>query len=315
MITSIRFNGVGISAFASLLTGGTSAFPRSAVGFVHMLERKLKEKNLSLGSNRRVAIGVEHYRLHQGQKNHTSPKMALSKPWKSQSESANSVLDYEWKCNATICLVINSHDTSERGDAEKLREALSSIVPSLRFSNGSIFVKPEFVSVLHGNDSETLKKTIRAVKASRCSFISCRSDLIYAGDEFGSFANALALFDVDASSDASKEAAESLDSDGSDDGSSEKKQRKWARKQTGWIIPLERGYQAVSQPVIGRPAARRSTTPPYEVPSYVVTPVIGLGEYISSKKLLDDLNCPAFWSSKSDRSQGFFMFKASSFND
>lgn len=307
MITSIRFNGVGISAFGSLLTGGTSAFPRGAVGFVHMLERKLSEQGLSLGTNRRVAVGVEHYRLHQGLKNHTSPKMALSKPWKSQSESANSVLDYEWKCNATICLVINANGYD---DAEKIREALSSIVPSLRFTNGSIFVNPGFVSVLHGNDSETLKKAIRAVKASRCSFISSRNDLIEEGDEFGSFANALALFDVDAISGASTEAEKFSNSDDADGGGVEKKQRKWIRNQPGWIIPLERGYQAVTNPVTGRQAARNASTP-----SYVVTPVIGLGEYISSKKLLDDLSRLAFWSSKSDRTQGFFMFNASSFNN
>lgn len=295
MITAIRFNGVGISAFGSMISGGVSAFPRNAVGFIHALERKLNQQNLSLGSNRRVAVGVENYRLHKGEKNYSSPKMALSKPWKKQGEIANSVLDYEWKCNATVTLLVLTNGVQE---TDSLQSALNLIIPSMRFANGSIFVNDGFVEVLHGNNADTFEKSVKAVKASRASFFIARDDLIQVNNEFSSFADALALVEV--LSDASE----------SEPNSEEPTAKKWKRDQPGWIIPIERGYQAVTKPVTNRPAARHP-----EIPTVIVTPVIGLGEFVSAKRFLTNFDLRAFWASKSDRVAGFYLFTATSFNN
>lgn len=298
MITAIRFNGVGISAFGSLLTGGTSAFPRNAVGFIHALERKLIQKNQTFGPNRRVAVGVENYRFHKGEKNHTSPKMALSKPWQAHSEIANSVLDFEWKCNATITLLVLSNGVL---NIEALRTAITEVTPTMRFANGSIFVKKNFVEVFHGDDPETLAQAVKSVKASRASFLTSREDLIQDGDEFNSFVNALALFDT--STEAENQEAEPDE----DNEKPEQTKAKWKRDQTGWIVPVERGYQTVTEPVKGRPASRNLDTP-----TIIVTPVIGLGEFVSSKRFLSELNLNSFWESKSET--GFYLFNATSFN-
>lgn len=326
MITAIRFNGVGISAFGSLITGGTSAFARNSVGFVHALERRLKDRQCTLGRNRRVAVGVENYVLHKGEKNHSSAKMALSRPWKGQSNYAASVLDYEWKCNATVTLLIHSDGVE---DTQELQKALRSEIPKMRFANGSIFLVHDhesFVNVHAGNDGETLKQAIRSVKASRSSFLICREDLVASGDEFNSFADALALFDADAdavaqkaeevadsSTDSSLATAESSNESGQGDVDDEqdKKRRNWMRKEKrwGWIVPIERGYIAVTKPIRNRPGIRNP-----HVDSYVVTPVVSLGEFISSKRLLGDLNVKVFWSSKSDRNVGSFLFLSTSFN-
>ena len=327
MITAIRFKGVGISAYGSLLTGGTSAFARNAVGFVCALERKLQDRQCTLGLNRRVAVGVENYALHKGGTNASTSKINLSRPW--DGKSAN-VLDYEWKCNATITLLIQSDGVD---DIDALQTALRLEIPSMRFANGSIFMvhnADTLANVHAGNASETLKKAIRSVKASRSSFLVCREDLVVTGDEFNSFTDALALFelspqqngddphsslDFDAESDLD-ESAEPIQLEEDDEDSEAEAEKKknakknWIRKQPGWIVPVERGYLAVTKPVRNRPGSRDAN-----LDSYVVTPVISLGEYISTKRMLKDLNQKAFWKSESDRSVGSFLFSSTSFND
>ncbi len=305
MITAIRFNGVGISAFGSILTGGCSAFPRSAVGFVHLLQRKLEQKGLSLGAKRRVAVGVENYRLHKGEKNPSTPKMSLSKPWKGKSAIANSVLDYELKCNATVTLIITSDGIM---DVESLLIALKSVIPSMRFSSGSIFVSNRFVELVPGNDHEALTTAIKAVRASQTQFVISRDDLLKKGHEFNSFVDALALFDESELSSAAAENEPEQTGDDNDDTEAGQK-RRWYKK-PGWIVPLERGYQAVTPPVVGRPAARHP-----DIPSMVATPVIGLGQFITAKYFLDHLDCKSFWYSRSNRDAGFYLFNATSFNN
>ncbi len=304
MITAIRFNGVGISAFGSILTGGCSAFPRSAVGFVHLLQRKLEQKGLSLGPKRRVAVGIENYRLHKGEKNPSTPKMSLSKPWNGKSAIAHSVLDYELKCNATLTLIITSDGIM---DVDGLLIALKSLIPSMRFSNGSIFVSDRFVELVPGNDHEALTTAIKAVRASQTQFVISRDDLLKKDNEFSSFADALALFDESELNGAVIDNEPEQTDDDDDTVTSQK--RKWHRKKPGWIVPLERGYQAVTPPVVGRPAARHP-----DIPSIVVTPVIGLGQFVTAKHFLDHLDCKSFWHSWSNREAGFYLFNASSFN-
>jgi CRISPR type I-F-associated protein Csy2 len=291
---------VGISAFGSMLTGGVSAFPRNAVGFIHALERNLIQQNLTFGPNRRVAIGVENYMFHKGEKNHTSPKMALSKPWQTHGEIANSVLDSEWKCNATITLLVLSSGIL---DIDALRAALTETIPRMRFANGSIFVKTGFAEVFHGNDPETLINAVKSVKASRSSFLTSREDLIGEGDEFNSFVNALALFDMNADTETPEANSHEEDDE------SEKTTVNWKRQQSGWIVPVERGYQTVTNPVKGRPASRHA-----DIPTIIVTPVIGLGEFVSSKRVTSDLDLKSFWKSKSEPDAGFYLFNATSFN-
>lgn len=309
MITALRFHGMGISASGSLLTGGAAAFPRNAVGFVHALERNLKRQAISLGENRRVAIGVENYSLHKGEQNPATPKMALWKPWKSRSEMAPSVLDYELKCDATITLIIDSDDLL---DTEPLRAALKTEVPSLRFANGSIFVGERFSQVIPGSDGESLGRAIKAVRASRAQFMISRDELIDKGREFDSFADALALFGEplarDDSDDSGEESAEQS-TEVADSSEDPNLARKWHRQQAGWVVPLERGYQAVTTPLTGRPAARDSS-----VPSVVATPVLGLGEFTTARRLISNLDLKAFWHPFSDRAAGLYLFNASSFN-
>ena len=321
MITAIRVQGVGISAFGSLLTGGCSAFPRNAVGFVHALQRKLASRGETLGEYRRVAVGVEDYRLHKGEKNPTMPKMALSKPWNGRGDIARSVLDYELKCNATITLLIMSDTVA---DTDALRTALSATVPTMRFGGGSLFVRGEFVSIAEGNDGDALNAAIRSVRAGRTHFMVSRDDLIREGQEFDSFVAALALHEVGVADDASDDDSASADqsdrldsenppADAEDaDGEAEKQvKRTWRRSSDncGWVVPLERGYQAISPPVVGRPGARDPN-----VPTILATPVIGLGEFVTAKRFRADLNYKGFWQSRSDRENGFFLFSATSFN-
>jgi len=306
VITAIRFHGVGISALGSLLTGGAAAFPRNAVGFVHALERHLKRQALSLGENRRVAIGVENYSLHKGEKNPATPKMALWKPWKGRSEMAPSVLDYELKCDATITLIIDSDDLL---DVEPLRTALKTVVPSLRFASGSIFVGERFSQVISGTDGETLSRAIKAVRASRAQFMISRDKLITKGREFDSFADGLALFDETPPSDGSAEEGGDESPEAAGDAEDAKRAGKWHRQQAGWVVPLERGYQAVTAPLAGRPAARDP-----HIPSVVATPVLGLGEFITARRLMRNLDLNAFWHPFSDRAVGLYLFNASSFN-
>ncbi|MEF8701211.1 MAG: type I-F CRISPR-associated protein Csy2 [Candidatus Accumulibacter sp. UW25] len=308
MITIIRFDGVGISAWGSMLTGGAAAFPRNAVGFVHAIERNLKKQGLSIGTNRRVAIGVENYRLHKGEKNPVTPKMALWKPWKGRSEIASSVLDYELKCNAKITLLISSDDLL---DIEPVAIALRALVPAMRFANGSIFVRDRFLEVISGTDGDTLIQAIKALRASRAQFMISRDDLIVEGREFDSFADALALFDDAAQTGANMDddANENEPMQEADDGEDTKRARKWHRNQAGWVIPIERGYQAIAAPVAGRPAARDP-----HIPSIIATPVLGLGEFITAKRFLADFDLNAFWHSASHREAGLYLFNASSFN-
>jgi CRISPR type I-F-associated protein Csy2 len=314
VITAIRFKGVGISALGSLLTGGTSAFARNAVGFVHSIERRLQSKGMTLGNNRRVAIGVENYLLHQGSKNYSAAKMALSRPWKNQGNYAGSVLDYEWKCNAVITLLILSDGVI---DTDSLQNSLRSIVLGMRFANGSIFIindEQSFINIVGGNDEDSLKSAIKSVKASQSYFLANREDLVTQGNEFDSFADALGLFDMNAKAEEDKSLDDETISDVANEGVEQigdidKPRKSWARSQPGWIVPIERGYLAATKPVKGRPGIRDAS-----VDSYIVTPVISLGEYMSAKRIADDLDAQIFWSAKSDFSVGSFLFNSSSFN-
>lgn len=303
MITAIRFDGVGISALGSMHTGGVAAFPRSAVGFVNALERRLAYQGMSLGQDRRVAVGVEVYRLHAGEKNPTTPKMTLPKPWRSIGAIEGSVLDYELKCNARITLVISTNGKAEN-EPGALQQAIGAVVPAMRFSNGSIFVKGSFVEVVPGTDGDALEKALRGVRGLRAQYVISRDDLIKTGEEVDSFLSALALFD--GTSQAKDEELDSADNGGS---GGPIQTRKWYRGQAGWIVPLERGYQAVTRAVVGRPSARDSM-----VPTIVATPVLGLGEFVSARRLLGNLDAKAFWHSESEREAGFYLFNASSFN-
>ena len=313
MITAIRFKSFGISAFGSLHTGGTSAFVRNAVGFMHALERKLHAQGLSLGTQRRIAVGVEEYSLNQGEKNYSSAKMGLSRPWKGQSNQAPAVLDYEWKCNAILTLIITSQGQEER---ENLERTIRELVPSMRFGNGSIFMVNDaatFVNILSGNDTATLTRAIRSVNAMKTYFINNKEDLIVAGDEFNSFADALALFE------AKTEAAEEVALDPLTNGEKSELEgdsatvvptkKSWKRKQPGWVIPIERGYVAVTQPVFSRPGSRNP-----QVPSIVVTPAISLGEYVCAKTVIKNPAISSiFWTSQSDRLAGSFLFHSFTF--
>jgi len=316
MITSIRINCVGMSAIGSLLSGGVSAFPRNAVGFMHLLERKLNHQNLSIGSNRKVAVGVENYFIHQGEKNCSTPKMSLSKPWIGHNQQEISVLDYEWKCNATITLLIKSSGTFE---TDAVRTALISIIPSLRFANGSIFVKNNFLQIIDGNDDESLLSSIKSIKALRASFITCRSDLIVENEEINSLIDALSLFKVsdnnnqssenssEASIESSKNANDSTSSLVESQNRSNKQQ--WEKKEDfgGWIIPIERGYYAVSKPIINPLGVRNPT-----VPAIIATPTISLGQFVSYKNMIND-QLKAFWYSSSNRESGYYLFNANPF--
>jgi len=296
VITAIRFSSDSVSAFGSLMTGGTSAFPRNAVGFMHALERKLQKEGLTLGKNRKVAVGVENYVLHKGEKNYSTPKMSLSRPWKGKGDFSKSVLDYEWKCNAIITLLVfasGAHDT------DNLKKSLEIIIPQMRFANGSIFkVSKEspLVTVTAGNDEASIRMAVKSIKAGRTSFITSRDDLIEKGNEFESFADAVSLFKKNGDSEKDKEEEKSSKSE-------------WYRKHPGWIVPLERGYMAVTEPITGRQGSRD-----LKVPTIVASSVIGLGEYVSAKRFLNDLDLKSFWFSTSNAQSGFYLFSSTSFN-
>ena len=286
-IISIRFDCVGVSGNGGgLITGGASAAVRNAIGFINAAERNLARRGLTLGKNRRLAVGIQNYRLHQFKGVATRASMSLFTPW-NEKKMTNSVLDFELKYDATITLILVS-DLREGFD--ELQGAINQLLPAMRFTNGSIFTFSNSVFVNSGQDKSSLCAAIQQVNATRSSFIVSRHELIQPGREFESFAEALSLF-----TDATENA---------------KGPFKWHRRQPGWIIPLERGYQAVTQPAVGRIGARCPKTP-----SVVVTPVIGLGEFVSSKRFVDDLDLNAFWRPKSDRAAGFYLFNASSFND
>lgn len=307
MITTIRMRVIGMSAVGgSLLTGGLSGLPRSAVGFTFALRRKLLAAGLGLGENCRVAVGADTYRCHQVQGESCRQKMALSQPWTRSKKSIKnniSVLDYEIKADASITLAILSDGLDNPQDIEL---AIRQILPGMRFTNGSIFIdSANCVRVAMGDSFETLGDLINKTGSQYTNFIIDRGDLIETGREVDSVLDALSIFRPPLS--------ESEEKDFKKDGRlkhEKKNEVEWHRKQGGWLIPLERGYQGLCAPTAGRPGSRSK-----DIPVVIASPLVGIGEFIPRSRAITDPSLPLFWRSSSDRINAQYLFNASSFND
>lgn len=251
------------NAFSSPYTAGFPAMT-AWLGFMHALQRRVCEQE---GQDKTrfeaVAVVCHSFNLRAVGNAFILPKRSpTSKEAGKMNKGTPPSIIHEPKCHLEVSLLIE-HNITQENEVDTLREAVKTILLTMRIAGGDILQFGEVSSKTVDEDNEgELQKIKRQLMPGY--FIKERRDLMLAAMAEGQDAlDALLGY---------------LKITKHDDGS-------WSKKESGWLVPIVTGFHGLTE--LSKVQGQRNNETPHRFAESVVT----LGEFVMPyrAKRLDDM--------------------------
>lgn len=267
----------------SPVTRGFPGIP-ALMGFVHALQRKLQTNHPGTGF---VAAGISCHSFDPGMHNTgEGVKISMSRnpPHEKRHLEKGVPFIEEGKADMLVSVII----CVERGEfeAQGLIDDTTNLLPSMRFSGGTIWGAEQIRIVSCSKDDEKGQKMV--LRQLMPGFVLLdRKDLVEKSMEQGLDALDSLLDHLEVSRMEPEEVHQKAE---------------WAKKsgEPGWLVPISVGYHALS--ASGRVANQRDP----DIEHCFAENVITLGEFAMPTRL--DRVEQLLWSSKTDENQGLYLY-------
>jgi len=251
---------INANARSSHCTIGVPGIP-AWCGFMHALERQLKENDYSISLNK-IAIVCHKIKLHtyKGDKRYESSIINTANPPKKDGSPSSFIV--EARCNLTISILIEYENYSEieKDSLSKIIDQLT--MARLKFAGGDIIGnKPsELIDI---NDEKEERKLINRLMPGYC--LIERRELLENSMEDNQDVIDILLDHLITTYQCTQINDEIH----------------WygTRKVKGWIVPISVGYHGVTK--FNRAINQRD----YEIPHLFAESIITLGEYVMSYRI------------------------------